>query len=110
MRNYKKEIEPIKEADYQNFEFDIYKINKTEEWTKIKTLKLADYNKKIYAAGSGWCGLFHKKNGQKLILSTAETYDIFMNPQLYGVEILDKKEVFRATCKFNPHQVANFSL
>ncbi len=35
MRNYKKEIEPIKEADYQNFEFDIYKINKTEEWTKI---------------------------------------------------------------------------
>ena len=45
---------------------DIYKINKFEEWEKIKTLKLANYAKKFEGGGSGWCSLFNKKNGGKL--------------------------------------------
>jgi hypothetical protein len=75
---------PIKEAEYQSFEFDIY-----------KTLKLANYDKKFEGGGSGWCSLFNKKNGKKLTLSTVETYDIFMNPEQYGIETIDTKQAFK---------------
>ena len=95
MRDYRNEMQPIKEAEYQSFEFDIYKINKFEEWEKIKTLKLANYAKKFEGGGSGWCSLFNKKNGGKLTLSTIETYDIFMHPEQYGIEIIDPKKAFK---------------
>ena len=36
-----------------------------------------------------------KKNGKKLTLSTVETYDIFMNPEQYGIETIDTKQAFK---------------
>jgi len=95
MRDYRKEMNPIEKAEYKSFEFDIYKINKFEEWKKIKTLKLANYDKKFDGGGSGWCSLFNKKNGKKLVLFSIETYDMFMNPERYGVEIIDQKKAFK---------------
>lgn len=78
MRDYRNEMEPIKNATHKNLEFDIYRINKYEEWKKIKTVKLIDYRKKFECGGSGGCSIFNLKNGKELELLTVETYDLAM--------------------------------
>ncbi len=76
-RNYRNEINPIKNASHKSFKFDIYKINKFEEWKIIKTIELIHYDKKFESSGSMGGSIFHKKNGRELDLSTIETYDAF---------------------------------
>jgi hypothetical protein len=95
MRDYRNELNPKKNATYENFKFDIYKINKLEEWKKIKTVKLINYAKKFYSSGSGGVNIYHKKNGQELDLCTIETYDIIMQPEKYGTYVEDKSIAFK---------------
>lgn len=91
MRKYREEINTIKTANHKDFEFDVYKINEFEEWKKIKTVKLIDYQKKLVCGGSSGIEIFHRKNGRTLDLVTIEVYDIYMNPEIYGLVDLDKK-------------------
>jgi len=97
MRNFRNEIYPIKDAIHKDFEFDIYKINEFEEWKKIRTVKLIDYQKRLVCGGSMGLKLFHRKNGRVLDLDTIEFYDVFMQPEKYGMENLDKKQAFKKT-------------
>jgi len=94
-RDYRNEINPIKGVTHQNFKFDIYKINKFEEWKIIKTIELINYDKKFESGGSNWLNLFHKKNGKKLELSTIENYDMLTNPEKYGIKLIGKNLVFK---------------
>ena len=94
-RDYRNEMSPIKDATHQNFKFDIYKINKFEEWKIIKTIELISYDKKFESGGSNWFNLFHKKNGKKLELSTIENYDMLTNPEKYGIELIGENLVFK---------------
>ena len=43
MRNFRNELTPIKGVTHRDFEFDIYQINDFEEWKKIRTIRLIDY-------------------------------------------------------------------
>jgi len=95
MRKFRTELEPIKNATHKEFEFDIYSINDFEEWKKIKTVKLIDYQKRLVCGGSMGLEIFHRKNGRKLDLVTIEVYDIYMNPEEYGVGNLDKKQAYK---------------
>lgn len=97
MRNFRNEIDPIKDVMHKDFEFNIYKINDFEEWKKIKTIKLIDYQKKLVCGGSTGLKLFHRKNGRILNLNTIELYDAFMDPEKYGLENLDKEQAFKKT-------------
>ena len=89
-RDYRAEIDPIKDATHQNFKFDIYKINKFEEWKKIKTVELINYAKIYIGGSSGGVELLHKRNGKKLDLLTIETYDIAMHPEIHDTYVKDK--------------------
>jgi hypothetical protein len=95
MRDYRSELNTIQDATHRNFEFDIYKINDFEEWKKIRTIKLVSYKKKLICGGSSGLKIFHRKNGRKLNLVTIETYDIYMNPEEYGIGELDKKQAYK---------------
>ncbi len=95
MRDYKNEVDPIENATHINFKFDIYRIDKFEEWKKIKTVELINYSKKWDFSGSAGCILFHKRNGKKLDLNTIETYDMYINPENYGIEIVNKNVAFK---------------
>jgi len=77
-RDYRNEMNPIKNATHKSFKFDVYKINKFEEWQILKTIELINYDKKFKSGGSMGGSIFHRKNGKELNLSTIETYDIFM--------------------------------
>ena len=94
-RDYRNEMNPIKDATHKNFKFDLYKINKFEEWKIVKTIELINYDKKFESGGSNWFNLFHKKNGKKLELSTIENYDMLTNPEKYGIELIGKNPVFQ---------------
>jgi hypothetical protein len=87
MRDYRNEMDYIKGATHKSFEFDIYKINKFEEWEKIKTIKLINYDKKFNCSGSGGCSIFNRKNGKELELLTIETWDIATNPEKYNIDL-----------------------
>ena len=95
MRNYREEVEPIKDMSHKIFKFDIYKINKFEEWRKIKTIELINYSKKFNSGGSGGGSLYHRKNGKELNLSTIETYDTIAEAEKYGIYIEDKSIAFQ---------------
>jgi hypothetical protein len=95
MRDYRNEMEYIKDATHRNFEFDIYQINDFEEWKKIRTIRLIDYQKKLICGGSNGLKIYHRKNGRELKLVTIEVYDVYMNPEKYGVGDLDKKQAYK---------------
>ena len=94
-RDYRAEINPIKNATHQNFKFDIYKINEFEEWKKIKTVELINYAKIYIGGSSGGVEISHKRNGKKLDLLTIETYDIVMHPEIHGTYVEDKTIFFK---------------
>ena len=95
MRNYSKEIEPIKDAEYETFEFEIFKINAKGEWKKIRTAKIRDY-KDFNCSNSSGCDLYNRKNGKKLDLCTVEFYDISTNPPEEFIWALDKERAYKS--------------
>ena len=95
MRNFRGEMSKIEGATHRSFEFDIYRINDFEEWKRIRTIRLIDYQKKLFFFGSSGLEIFHRKNGRKLVLETIEVYDVYMNPKEYGLCVLDKKEAYK---------------
>jgi len=95
MRNFRNELTPIKDATHRNFEFDIYRINDFEEWKKIRTIKLIDYQKKVVCGGSSGLEIFHRKNGRELDLVTIEVYDIYVDPEKSRFHGLDKKVAYK---------------
>lgn len=97
MRDFRKELSSIKDATHRSFEFDIYRINDFEEWKKIRTVKLIDYQKKIVCGGSAGLEIYNRKNGKKLDLVTIEVYDIYMNPEKYVVGEIEKKQAYKKT-------------
>jgi len=94
-RDYRNEMNPIKDATHQNFKFDIYKINEFEEWRKIKAVELINYSKKYNCGGSGGIEIFHSKNGREVDLLTIETYDLVMHPERHSTYVEDKTIFFK---------------